>query len=109
LPKGRRPVGLALHDTIRFEIARLDMEYDWDKIEEAGLALLFLTTHEEKIGNGKLTAKWAWKGMDWELMNRLHEKGWISDPKGKQKSVVLTEEGARRCEELFRKMFARSI
>ncbi|HUO09870.1 MAG TPA: DUF6429 family protein [Phycisphaerae bacterium] len=81
------------------------MEYDWDKIEAAGLALLFLTMQEEKVG--PVTAKWAWKGMDWELMNRLHEKGWISDPKGKAKSVVFSEEGARRCEELFRGMFAK--
>ena len=71
------------------------------------MALLFLTMREEKIGDGELTGKWAWKGMDWDLLNHLHEKGWISDPKGKQKSVVFTKEGASRCEDLFRKMFTR--
>ena len=40
-------------------------------------------------------------------MNRLHEKGWISDPKGKQKSVAFSEEGARRCEKVFRGMFSK--
>jgi hypothetical protein len=38
-------------------------------------------------------------------MNRLYEKGFISDPVSKAKSVVFTEEGLRRSEELFRKMF----
>ena len=47
----------------------------------------------------------AWKGHDWETMNRLHEKGMIHDPVGKAKSVVLTDEGIKRCEELFRKHF----
>ncbi|MDF1853703.1 MAG: DUF6429 family protein [Verrucomicrobiales bacterium] len=32
----------------------------------------------------------------------------ILDPVGKAKSVVLTEEGEKRCEELFRKLFASS-
>jgi Domain of unknown function (DUF6429) len=29
-------------------------------------------------------------GFDWDSMNRLHEKGFISDPRGKAKSVVFT-------------------
>ncbi|MDA8232868.1 MAG: DUF6429 family protein [Magnetospirillum sp.] len=32
---------------------------------------------------------------------------YISDPRGKTKSVVFTEEGRRRAEELFRALFAR--
>jgi len=63
------------------------------------LALLFLTLHE----GGR-----AWKGHDWDAMNRLHEKGMICDPVNKTKSVVLTEEGLRRCEELFIKHFGTS-
>ncbi|MEK6698116.1 MAG: DUF6429 family protein [Nitrospirota bacterium] len=49
---------------------------------------------------------WAWKGFDWDTMNRLHEKGYISDPKSKAKSVAVSEEGARLAEELFKKYFA---
>jgi len=45
----------------------------------------------------------AWKSLDWEIMNRLHEKGLISDPKSKAKSVCLTDEGAKRSRELFEK------
>jgi hypothetical protein len=73
------------------------MEYDKDKIDEVVLALLYLTTHEQGTR--------AWKGMDWEAMNRLHEKGYIGNPKSKAKSVLLTQEGARLSEELFKKHF----
>lgn len=40
-------------------------------------------------------------------MNRLHEKGYISDPKSKAKSVVLSEEGLVRSRELFEHIFGR--
>jgi len=72
------------------------MEYDKDKADEMVLALLYLTSFQEK-GYGPR----AWKGMDWEVMNRLHEKGYIGNPKSKAKSVHLTEEGARLSEALF--------
>jgi hypothetical protein len=76
------------------------MEYDKDKIDEVVLALLYLTTHEQGTR--------AWKGMDWEAMNRLHEKGYIGNPKSKAKSVLLTQEGARLSEELFNRYFGLS-
>lgn len=40
-------------------------------------------------------------------MNRLHEKGYISDPKGKARSVVLTEEGEKLSKELFSRFFGK--
>jgi Domain of unknown function (DUF6429) len=42
-----------------------------------------------------------------DAMDRLHRKGMISDPVGKAKSVVFTEEGRREAERLFRELFAR--
>lgn len=72
-----------------------------EKIDDAVLALLHLTSFVER--RGELPR--AWKGHDWEALGRLHEKGWISDPVGKAKSVVLTEEGAQRAKELFEKLF----
>ena len=75
------------------------MEYDKDKVDECVLALLFLTLHEGDR---------AWKGHDWEAMNRLHEKGMIYDPVGKAKSVMLTPEGLAKCRELFAKHFGRT-
>jgi Domain of unknown function (DUF6429) len=46
------------------------------------------------------------EGFDWDAMERLHKKGFISDPLGKAKSVILTEEGQREAERLFAEMFA---
>ncbi|CAM5610568.1 hypothetical protein ATER59S_05677 [Aquamicrobium terrae] len=73
------------------------MKIDKDKIDDAILALLYLTLDRD----GR-----AWKGFDWSAMNRLHEKGFIGDPVNKAKSVWLTEEGIARSEQLFREMFA---
>ena len=73
-------------------------DIDTDRIDEVVLALLHLGQH----GDGR-----TWKSFDWAAMNRLHEKGFISDPVGKAKSVVFTEAGERRSEELFLELFAR--
>ncbi len=75
------------------------MKIDTEKIDDTVLALLWLTLHQERR---------AWKGFDFDAMDRLHEKGLIADPKNKAKSVVLTDEGLRRSEELFRELFTRS-
>jgi hypothetical protein len=64
-------------------------ELDEDKIDQTVLALLYLTLHDEFR---------AWKGFDWEALNRLHEKGMIGNPVGKAKSVVFTDEGLRESE-----------
>jgi len=74
------------------------MDIDHDKIDDAVLALFYLTLHDQCR---------AWKGFDWDALSRLHEKDLILDPVGKAKSVVLTEDGLARCEELFRKQFTR--
>lgn len=47
----------------------------------------------------------AWKGFDWDVLGRLHEKGYISNPVNKAKSVVFTDEGLGESERLFRKLF----
>jgi hypothetical protein len=75
------------------------MELDTDKIDQAVLALLALGRHDRYR---------TWKALDWEVMGRLHQKGYISDPIGKAKSVLLTEEGSRESERLLRLLFGRS-
>jgi uncharacterized protein DUF6429 len=75
------------------------MNLDNDKIDEAVLALLLLGLHDGSR---------AWKGFDWESMNRLHEKGFISDPRSKAKSIVFTEEGLQQAERLLNKLFSES-
>ena len=75
------------------------MAIDWEKVDEVTMALLKFTSFTE---HGYTR---SWKGHDWDVMNRLHQKGWIHDPVGKAKSVVLTEEGIRQAEALFEKHF----
>ena len=72
------------------------MKIDEDKIDEAALALFYLTIHDECR---------AWKQVDWQVTNRLFEKGLICNPVGKSKSVVLTDEGMKQSEALFEKLF----
>jgi hypothetical protein len=40
-------------------------------------------------------------------MGRLHAKGYITDPFGKAKSVLLTEVGARESQRLLQLLFGR--
>jgi hypothetical protein len=73
------------------------MTLDNDKIDQAVLALLYLGLHDGDR---------AWKGFDWEAMNRLHDKGFISDPRGKAKSVVFTETGLSEARRLLHACFS---
>ena len=74
------------------------MQFDEAKIDGAVLALLYLTLHD----NGR-----AWKTLDFDAMNRLHQRGLILDPASKAKSVVLTEEGEARAKVLAEKLFGK--
>lgn len=71
-----------------------------ESVDEMVLALMLLTTFRESSGFR------TWKGYDWEVLDRLHGKGFIGNPKSKSRSVELTEDGRRRSEELFRKHFS---
>lgn len=70
------------------------MTYDRRKAGDLVLALMQLGLHE-----GART----WKGYDWEVMGYLHECGYISNPVGKGKSVVLSAEGEARSRQMFAK------
>ncbi len=71
---------------------------DWERVDEAALAVMLLGLHQG----------WrSWKGFDWQVLNRLHEKGFIADRKNKAKSVVFTEEGIEESQRLFEAFFGR--
>ena len=75
-------------------------DYDRDKVDEVVLALMYLTLHDTQR---------AWKGFDFDTLDRLYEKGLIADPKNKAKSVWLTQKGLEQSEQLFEQYFGRSI
>lgn len=78
------------------------MDYDTDKVDDLVLALLALTAFRD----GPVTR--AWKGHDWNVLDRLHQAGWIGNPRGPAKSVVFTPEGYARAEALFEQHFGRA-
>ena len=79
------------------------MDIDWDKVDEITLALMQLTTFEDKCGSR------TWKGHDWAVLERLHEKGSISNPATTAKSVVWSEQGRNLSEALFAKYFKKVV
>ena len=74
------------------------MDIDYDRIDDVVLALMQLGRWDEHR---------TWKGFDWDAMERLHAKGMISDPKGRAKSVVFTQDGEVRSKAVFRQMFVK--
>lgn len=77
------------------------MKYDQDKVDEMTLALIYLVASDYQAGIGAR----AWKGFDWSTINRLHQKGWLAEPKVKSMTLHLTEEGFKKSEQLFAQYF----
>ena len=59
------------------------MDIDTDKLDAAALAILSLTFQDGSR---------VWKGIDWDITDRLFQKVLIENPAGKAKSLVLTEQ-----------------
>ena len=97
----RYPLASRVHETRERYVASEregEGDVDSDRIDDCVLTLLQLTLHDDVR---------AWKGFDYEVMDRLFRKGYILDPRGKAKSVVLTEEGLARSERLFAELFGK--
>ncbi len=75
------------------------MAYNQEKVDEMVLALLALTLFKEG------SEFRAWKGHDWETMDRLYQQGYIFDPRSKAKSVALSPEGVQKAKALFAQHF----
>jgi uncharacterized protein DUF6429 len=76
----------------------MTLNYDPQKVDDMVLALLYLTSWSD----GGVVR--AWKSHDWNALDRLHEKGLVSDPKSKAKSLVLSDEAAQRAKDLFQRL-----
>lgn len=85
--------------TANEDLAEDEQALKTGEIDEAVLALLHLNSFKDR---GQVR---AWKTFDWDAMDRLHEQGFIDDPKSKAKSVPLTAEGITASEEAFNRRF----
>ncbi|MFT6283820.1 MAG: hypothetical protein ACJAXM_000279 [Arenicella sp.] len=74
------------------------MDIDEDKIDDAALAIISMSMDWHRI---------AWKQVNWSITNRLYEKGYIHNPLGKTKSIIFTEEGEAKAEEVFKALFCK--
>lgn len=72
------------------------MRFDQDKIDETVLAVLLLTLHDERR---------VWKNISWDVLDNLQTKGYVFDSKNKSKSIMLSEKGLKKAEEVFEKLF----
>jgi Domain of unknown function (DUF6429) len=79
------------------------MEIDREKIEETSASASLPDLIRQQSGLR------AWKGHDWGVMNVLHEKGYISNPATKAKSVVFTEDRGETVEGSIRKALCREM
>jgi len=75
------------------------MKFDQDKVDEVVLALLFLNSTSDQYGTR------AWKGYSREVLHRLYQTGYISDPQAKSLSVTFSEEGEQLAKEFFTRYF----
>ena len=80
------------------------INYDHNKVDEMVLALLCLTITDEDEWGAR-----TWKSHDWDVLDRLYDRGYISDPKSKAKSVVLSPEGLKLARELFKRHFGAPV
>jgi hypothetical protein len=89
--------GIGICEKMQSKLRMTVMRLDESKIDDAVLALLYLTLNPEDHR--------AWKSHDWEALNRLHQQELISNPATKNKSVVLTEEGETKAKALAQRLF----
>ena len=75
------------------------MATDTKKIDDAALALLHLTLHDQSHAS---------TGFAPEVLARLHESGMIEDPADSSDSIELTPDGLQRSKALFNAMFTAS-
>src|SRR5215211_5907478 len=89
-PPRREPRGMSPRDpslassSKRSSGGRRMEDIDPERVDAAVLAPLRFGLHDGRR---------AWKGFDREALDRLRRKGMISNPVGKARSVVSTEEG----------------
>ena len=77
-------------------------EITQEQLEDLTLLMIFLQSWKEKIVDGTEILR-AWKGYDFNILNKLNEKKLVNDRPG-NKSLYLTEEGIKKSKEILSKI-----
>ena len=72
-----------------------------EQIKELTLLLLYLTSWTEKEPYGEYQR--AWKGYDFDILNKLQSENMIGGSTYKAKSTYITEKGIEKAKELMKK------
>ncbi len=72
-----------------------------EKIKELTLLLIYLTSWTEKESYGENIR--AWKGYDFDILNKLQDEELIGGTTYKAKSTYITEQGIEKAKELMKK------
>ena len=67
-------------------------------LDDLTLLLLYAQSWKEKVGESLYVTR-SWKGYDFDVLDRLREKGYIAGSRT-AKSVILTDDGLKRGGEL---------
>jgi hypothetical protein len=78
-----------------------DFQNNGKSIEELTLLLIALTAWQENVHGEDVTR--AWKGYGFDILDDLTKKGYITGSK-KSKSVILTDEGKKKSDQLIEKI-----
>lgn len=73
-----------------------------EAIKELTMLLMYLTRFHEKDRSVE-TIDMAWKGYDFDIINKLDDEDYISQGSHRSKSVVITEKGLELSRELLEK------
>lgn len=73
-----------------------------EQIKELTLLLLYLTSWKEKDPYGDECMR-AWKGYDFDILNKLQDENLIGGSSYKAKSTYLTDSGVKKANELMDK------
>lgn len=77
-----------------------DDAFDAERLDDIILALLWANSFEQS-GSHR-----SWKSLPWDSLDRLHERGLISNPGTRARSVTLTDEAVEHGRVLFERWFA---
>ena len=77
-----------------------------EQIKELTLLLLYLTSWTEKEPYGGYQR--AWKGYDFDILNKLQSENMIGGSTYKAKSTYITEKGIEKAKELIKNITLKS-